>query len=146
MSIKYNILDNLFDYLDDEVAENNSAMFCEKYGFRLEDLDISMKEWIGDSFWCYSVKELAYEICSRVYDILNYNTDFYIEYHYFEKKEIHKIAFGYEDLMFIFDLKWIGNGLSIVDWDLLNEKDYEEKYKELEDIEYVLNDDEEEDY
>lgn len=62
----------------------------------------------------------------------------------FEKQEFHTISFGYEDLMFIFDLKWIGNSLSIVGWDLVTEKDYEEKYKKLEDIEYVLNDDEEE--
>lgn len=143
-SVKYSILDDLFDYLDEEVAEKNSYLFCGKYGFRLEDLETSMQKWINDSFWCYSVKELAYEICSRVYDILDYNADFYIEYHYFEKQEFHTISFGYEDLMFIFDLKWIGNSLSIVGWDLVTEKDYEEKYKKLEDIEYVLNDDEEE--
>lgn len=145
-SVKYNILDDLFDYLDEEIAEKNSYLFCGKYGFRLEDLDLSMSEWLEDSFICYDIKELAYEICSRVYNILNANLDYYIDYHYFEKQNIHKIAFGYEDLMFIFDLRWVGQGISILNWDLITENDYDNNYKVMEDIEDVICDEEEEDY
>lgn len=138
-SIKEKILGGI--YLDDEESMN----FCEKYGFRLEDLETDIDEMMTKSYWCYSVKELAYTICDKIYEILNNdNVDYYIEYKFIEKNKVHKISFGYKDLVFIFDIKWIGNSLSIVGWDLINGDDYEQQYKGFEEIDCAIDDDEEE--
>ena len=65
------------EYLEDE--KDNE--FEEKFGFSLIDLEEKMNDWLNDRFICYSVKELAYEICDRVYDILGIeNADYNIAY------------------------------------------------------------------
>ena len=81
----------------------------------------------------------------KIYTILNNdNVDYYIEYKFIEKNKVHRISFGYKDLVFIFDIKWIGNSLSIVGWDLVNGDDYEQQYKGFEEIDCAIDDDEEE--
>lgn len=113
----------------------------EKYDFKLEDLETDIDEMMEKSYWCYSIKELAYTICGRIYEILNNDSaDYYIEYKFIKKNGVHKISFGYKDLMFIFDIKWLGDSLSIVGWDLINIDDYEQQYQEFEDIDFAIED------
>ena len=131
------------DYLDDE--KDNE--FEEKFGFSLIDLEEKMTDWLNDRFICYSVKELAYEICDRVYNILNVeNADYNIGYKLikFNNMYYHRIAFYYKNLYFIFDLCWRSNALVIDKWFVVEDEDFE-KLKGYEDIECVLED-EEEDY
>ena len=129
-------------YLEDE--KDNE--FEEKFGFSLIDLEEKMNDWLNDRFICYSVKELAYEICDRIYKILNVeNADYSIAYKLKKSNSMyyHRIAFQYKDLYFLFDLCWRGNALCIDDWDLISENDFEQ-LKGYEDIECVLEDNEEE--
>ena len=141
VSLKNKILN---EYYDDYEKERD---FISKYGFSLQDLEISMNNWIDDSFICYSVKELAYEVCSRIHNEINKDEvyDCYILYKLIRLNGMyyHRIAFQYKDLYFIFDLCWRGNVLCIDDWDLISENDFEQ-LKGYEDIEYALEDKEEE--
>lgn len=134
-SIKKTILEGI--YIDDE----ESIKFCKKYGFRLEDLEVDIDEMMRLSYWCCSVKELAYTICGKIYEVLKKDyVDYCIDYKFVKEVKAHRIAFEYEDLMFIFDMKWIGNSLSIVSWDLVNEKDFDDEG--FEDIESAIDDEE----
>ena len=120
--------------------------FVEKYGFDLEDLETArIDEMKRNSYICYSVKELAYKIVDEIYEELNYENDYYISYKLVERKfgYIHRIAFGYKDLVFIFDIVWRGSALCIDDYEVVNEELFE-TYKNWEDIEIAINDDEEE--
>ena len=56
---------------------------------------------------------------------------------------VHKIAFQYEDLYFIFDICWRGSALSIEDYEVVSDKVFE-TYKGWEDIEVAIEDEEEE--
>lgn len=121
--------------------------FVEKYGFSLEDLETAcIDDMKRKSYICYDVKELAYKIVDEIYSELHYENDYYISYKLVEKKYnyVHKIAFGYKDLIFIFDIVWSGSVLRIEDYDVVSEEIFE-TYKDWEDIEIAIND-EEEDY
>ena len=131
------------EYLEDE--KDNE--FEKRFGFSLIDLEEKMNDWLNDRFICYSVKELAYEICDRVYDILGIeNADYNIAYKLKKSNNMyyHRIAFYYNNLCFMFDLCWRGNALVIDEWWLIESEEFE-KLKGYEDIEWALED-EEEDY
>lgn len=120
--------------------------FVEKYGFDLEKLERDcIDEILSKGFICYSVKELAYEICSRIYGALNVtNLDYFI-YYKLEKignNYIHKIAFAYGDLVFIFDICWRNSVLVVNNYDWVTWEDFE-KDIDWEDIECAIEDDEE---
>lgn len=136
--------DKILNEYDDNCEEERA--FISKYGFALQDLETSMDNWIDDRFICYSVKELAYEICNRIYNEINKDeTDYYIYYKLLKSNGMyfHRIAFQYKDLYFMFDLCWRGSVLCIDEWDLITENDFEQ-LKGYEDIEWVLEDEEEE--
>ena len=141
ISLKNKILNGYDDNCEEERA------FISKYGFSLQDLETSINNWIDDNFICYSVKELAYEVCNRIYNEINKDeiNDYYIFYKLIKSNGVyfHKIAFQYEDLYFIFDLCWRGSALCVDEWDLISENDFEQ-LKGYEDIECVLEDEEEE--
>ena len=96
ISLKNEILNEYYDDYEKERA------FISKYGFSLQDLEINMNNWIDDSFICYSVKELAYEVCSRIHNEINKDEvyDCYILYKLIRLNGIyyHRIAFQYKDL------------------------------------------------
>lgn len=118
--------------------------FVEKYGFDLEDLEVDcIGNLMSKRFICYSVKELAYKIASDIYEALKVNNiDFYIMYKLVKTKYgyVHKIAFQYEDLYFIFHISWRGNALSIDDYEVVKEEVFE-TFKDWEDIEVAIEDD-----
>lgn len=116
--------------------------FVEKYNFSLIDFENSIEEWINNNFVCYFVKELAYEICSRVYSELNYEP---IEYCILYKlsninnRYIHNIIFQYEDIYFHFSIIWYENSLKITEWEIIDKTEFE-NINGYEDIENVLED------
>ena len=116
----------------------------EKYGFDLEDLEVDcIGNLMSKRFICYSVKELAYKIASDIYEALKVNNiDFYIMYKLVKTKYgyVHKIAFQYEDLYFIFHISWRGSALSIDDYEVVKEEVFE-TFKDWEDIEVAIEDD-----
>ena len=118
--------------------------FVEKYGFDLEDLEVDcIGNLMSKRFICYSVKELAYKIASDIYEALKVNNiDFYIMYKLVKTKYgyVHKIAFQYEDLYFIFHISWRGSALSIDDYEVVKEEVFE-TFKDWEDIEVAIEDD-----
>ena len=118
--------------------------FVEKYGFDLEDLEVDcIGNLMSKRFICYSVKELAYKIASDIYEALKVNNiDFYIMYKLVKTKYgyVHKIAFQYEDLYFIFHISWRGSALSIDDYEVVKEEVFE-SFKDWEDIEVAIEDD-----
>ena len=120
--------------------------YIDKYGFSLDDLEVAcIDDLMRKSYMCYSVKELAYKIASDVYEELKVDVDYYIMYKLtkWQNNYIHKIAFYLEDLVFIFDICWRGSALSVEDWCVVSEKEFE-TYKGYEDIECVLEDEDEE--
>lgn len=121
--------------------------FVEKYGFSLEDLETAcIDDMLENRYICYDVKELAYKIASEIYNKLNVNVDYYIMYKLITRQGqyTHKIAFYLEDIVFIFDIKWRGSALCVEDWCVVSQEEFE-TYKDWEDIEIAIND-EEEDY
>ena len=118
--------------------------FIEQYGFDLEDLEVDcIGNLMSKRFICYSVKELAYKIASDIYEALKVNNiDFYIMYKLVKTKYgyVHKIAFQYEDLYFIFHISWRGSALSIDDYEVVKEEVFE-TFKDWEDIEVAIEDD-----
>lgn len=141
-SLKYGILENI----DEEQAWELDRQLISKYGFSLNDFEIQLENSgvMRDSYWCYSVKELAYTIADKFYNMIdeNYNGDYFISCKKVGKK--FRIAFWYKDLVFLVDYGWTGNCLGIFDWDLISEKEFESVEKEFEDIEVVFDNDEEE--
>lgn len=131
---------------DRELLDND---FKRKYGFSIIELEEKLEEkGIDDTFMCYSVKELAYTIVDKFYSILyneNYNGDYFIDYKLIPLKDnkdyIHRTAFYYNDIVFVVDIKWIGNVLKVIDWDIVTCDNFE-KLKGFEDIESVLDDEE----
>ena len=118
--------------------------FIEKYGFDLEDLKVGcIDNLMSKRFICCSIKELAYKIASDIYEALKVNNiDFYIMYKLVKTKYgyVHKIAFQYEDLYFIFHISWRGSALSIDDYEVVKEEVFE-TFKDWEDIEVAIEDD-----
>ena len=118
--------------------------FIEKYGFDIEDLEVDcISNLMSKGFICYSVKELAYKIASDIYEALKVNNiDFYIMYKLVKTEYgyVHKIAFQYEDLYFIFHISWRGSALSIDDYEVVKEEVFE-TFKDWEDIEVAIEDD-----
>lgn len=124
----------------------NEQEFKSKYGFAIQDLYYScIDRFFDKSYWCYSIKELSYDIANKVYKELNSNneTDYILLYKITEntsfniKIQTHNIAFPYEDFYFIFDIRWTGNSLSVTDWDLKT-KDELENDKGYTDIEEIF--------
>ena len=118
--------------------------FVEKYGFSLEDLEVAcIDDLMSKGFICYDVKELAYKIASDIYEELKVdNIDYYIMYKLVKTEYgyVHKIAFQYEDLYFIFHISWRGSALSINDYEVVKEEVFE-TFKDWEDIEVAIEDD-----
>lgn len=116
----------------------NDRYFVNKYGFSIEDLENDcINEILSKGYICYDVKELAYEIASKIYDCTDYHTDYYIEYK--NEGNIHRIAIFYLDLVFIFDLMWTRTSLSVENYTLLELEQYNE-LEGFEDIECVIED------
>ena len=115
-------------YLEDE--KDNE--FEEKFGFSLIDLEEKMNDWLNDRFIYYilGIENADYNIA---YKLKKSNNMYY-----------HRIAFYYNNLCFMFDLCWRGNALVIDEWWLIENEEFE-KLKGYEDIEWALED-EEEDY
>lgn len=110
----------------------------------IEILNDYWQELQKDFYVCYSVKELAYEIVSRIIHKLGQTAiDFIIYYKFYNGK--HKIIFILEDnIFFQFDIWWVtgmfgDSGLKIGNGKLTNKIP-----KGYEDIDYVLNDDDDE--
>lgn len=120
--------------------------FVEKYGFSLEDLEVAcIDDLMSKGFICYDVKELAYKIASDIYEELKAkNVDYYIMYKLVKTKYgyVHKIAFQYEDLYFIFYISWKNNALSVDEYEIVKAELFE-TFKDWEDIEVAIEDEEE---
>lgn len=118
--------------------------FEEKFNMNFMELYEEVAKWQNDSFICYSVKELAYEIYTRMFNITKARVeDLYIGYKLINNngQYIHRIGFMLQsvtgnDIGFIFNLKWQGSALTIYEWSCHN--DIEEF--DLEDIEMILGD------
>lgn len=125
--------------------------FIEKYGFSVHDFYYAcIDEIMRKSHWCFSVKELAYDIADKVYkeiDKENIENDgilYKLTENEFWKAKIytHNVAIPYKDIYFNFEIGWTGNCLSVKDWDIkpseeiLNNKDYID-IDELEDQEEI---------
>lgn len=129
----------------------NEQEFKSKYGFAIQDLYYACIDRIFDkSYWCYSIKELGYDIANKIYKELNVdNENNYILYKVTEdtpfniKIKTHNIAFPYKDFYFVFDIRWTGNSLSVTDWDLKT-KDELENDKGYTDIEEIFTEEVEE--
>ena len=123
----------------------NERDFVKRYGFSLEDLEIAcINEILSKGFVCYSVKELAYEIANRVWEELKATDEEMGCIDYKLVGDTHKVAIGYKDLVFIFDLEWTRTSLSVEDYVVVNESKYK-TFKGYEDIEDALEDDEDDD-
>ena len=120
--------------------------FVEKYGFSLEDLEVAcIDDLMSKGFICYDVKELAYKIASDIYEELKVdNIDYYIMYKLVKTKYgyVHKNAFQYEDLYFIFYISWKNNALSVDEYEIVKAELFE-TFKDWEDIEVAIEDEEE---
>lgn len=120
--------------------------FVEKYGFSLEDLEVAcINDLMSKKFICYDVKELAYKIASDIYEEIKIkNVDYYIMYKLVKTKYgyVHKIAFQYEDLYFIFYISWKNNALSVDEYEIVKAELFE-TFKDWEDIEVAIEDEEE---
>ena len=114
--------------------------FINKYGFSIEDLENDcINEILSKGYICYDVKELAYEIASKIHDFTDYLTDYYIEYK--NEGNVHKIAIFYQDLVFIFNLMWTRTSLTVDSYDFISIDEYN-KLEGFEDIESVIEDEE----
>lgn len=122
----------------------NEQEFIEKYGFDLNDLYYACIDDIcRKSYWCCSVKEVAYSIENRIYqELKEENIESNILYKltvdtpFNVKIYTHNIAFPYRDIYFTFEIGGIGNSLGIKDWDLKPKEEIEndKKYEEIEDV------------
>ena len=120
--------------------------FVEKYGFSLEDLEVAcINDLMSKKFICYDDKELAYKIASDIYEELKAkNVDYYIMYKLVKTKYgyVHKVAFQYQDLYFIFYISWKNNALSVDEYEIVKAELFE-TFKAWEDIEVAIEDEEE---
>lgn len=144
------VKDKYFDCDDEKLEEE----FIVKYGFDLDDFGCKFENDIeSKSYWCYSVKELAYDLGYKILNMIGASDNEInsslegIGYKLIEtvilgkKNYIHRVAYYYKDLEFMVDIAWVGNSLSVIDWDLITEEEYEKLgYDE---IEWVLDDEEE---
>ena len=96
-----------------------------------------------DFYICYSVKELAYEIASRIIHKLGQTAiDFIIYYRFLNNK--HKIIFMLEDnIFFQFDIYWVTGMFGDTGLKISNGKLTNKIPNCYEDIEDVLQDEEE---
>lgn len=114
--------------------------FLEKYKFDINDFYyVCIKEIMKPTYWCQTVSELAYDIAYKIYDEIGDNGKEYGDILYkltestpFDTKiYTHNIAIPYEDIYVTFKIRWIGNSLSVCNWDLfqqeeiINDKNYE---------------------
>ena len=125
--------------------------FLEKYKFDINDFyNVCIKEIMKTTYWYQNVNELAYDIAFKIYDELGYEEkDFFdIRYKLTEstpfgtKIYTHNIAIPYEDIYITFKIRWIGNSLSVCNWDMIHQEEIfnDKKYESIE----VLEIDEEE--
>lgn len=114
--------------------------FLEKYKFDINDFYYAcIKEIMKPTYWCQTVSELAYDIAYKIYDEIGDDGKEYGDILYkltestpFDTKiYTHNIAIPYEDIYVTFKIRWIGNSLSVCNWDLfqqeeiINDKNYE---------------------
>ena len=115
-----------------------------------EIIDTINNRWkeLAELFYvCYSVKELAYRTASKIYqeyygdNIEDICTTIYCK----KTKDKFKIAIPFEyDIYFIFDIYWVTSMYGDSGLHISNGQIYGELPKGYEDIEYVLEDNEEE--
>lgn len=121
-----------------EKVENKKLVARQK-----EIIEILNDYWLDLSkgfYVCYGVKELAYEIVSRIIHKLGQTAiDFIIYYRFYDGK--HKIIFILEDnIFFQFDIYWVTGMLGDSGLKIGNGKLTNKIPKSYEDIEEMLTD------
>lgn len=125
--------------------------FIEKYGFNVRDLYYSCIEDIFRKIYItYSVKDLAYDISTKIFCELNEDiSDYVILYkltnniYWNTQIYTHNIAIKYEDFYFTFKLRWELSFLKVTDWDMKTQEEIENDNDYI-DIEEAIKEEEEE--
>lgn len=123
--------------------------FTEKYGFALHDFYyICIDKIISSRYFCYSIRELAYDIADKIYQEIGSDEDkeFAIMYKQTEsmlwgtKIYTHNIAISYEDIYITFKVGWDMGVLIIKAWDMVHKEEIEkdEQYEDIECLEEEL--------
>lgn len=130
----------------------NNVEFLEKYKFDIQDFYYACIDGImRPSYWCQNVSELAYDIASKIYDEIGDKDGEYGEILYKltegtafgNKIYTHNIAIPYEDIYVTFEIKWIGNSLSVCDWDMKHQEEIieDKEYQSIDSLEDEVEED-----
>lgn len=125
--------------------------FIKKYGFSVRDLYYScIEDILRKRYITYSVKDLAYDISTKIFCELNEDiSDYVILYkltnniYWNTKIYTHNIAIKYEDFYFTFKLRWELSFLKVTDWDMKTQEEIENDNDYI-DIEEAIKEEEEE--
>lgn len=125
--------------------------FIKKYGFSVHDLYYScIEDILRKRYITYSVKDLAYDISTKIFCELNEDiSDYVILYkltnniYWNTKIYTHNIAIKYEDFYFTFKLRWELSFLKVTDWDMKTQEEIENDNDYI-DIEEAIKEEEEE--
>lgn len=106
--------------------------FIDKYGFSLHDLYYAcIDDIMRKSYWCCSIGELANDIAEKIHNTLDSNNPENSEILYKSNKEVvwktkifsYDIAIRHKDIFICFEIGWLGNSLSVKDWDMKPENE-----------------------
>lgn len=101
--------------------------FIDKYGFSVHDLYYDcIDDIICKSYWCCTVSELAYNIAEKIHNEINIeNSEDKGILYKIKEQEIwnmkilsYDIAIPYKDIFICFEIGWLGNSLSVKNWDI----------------------------
>lgn len=116
--------------------------FTTKYGFSLHDLYYScVKDIERKTYWSCTISEVAFGIADKIYNELNEDNMncegilYKYNMHKYSNVIVHDydVAIPYKDLYFKFTIGWVGNSISVKDWDIFvnNEIEKNEQYTDI---------------